>query len=856
MSSAGNRARFLAHITFLILASVFVGNHELRAQVWGFPLHVDNHADVVRTGELARVSVAIPEGLPIFHPQFDLCVVDDQGTRIASQAKVLSRWYGLRSNPSAQVKWVQFSFRADIDPLASRTYYLRYGAEEQAGIGIQELSGRLVIDTGAARFVIDTTEFSLIKRVEIGGVHVAGPGGLRVVDQNGALPNAVLTRSLVQEAGHLRAVIRQTGTIPSVGLAFTVRTTFVAGRSDCEVDFRLENPGHYGEVAGLGPNPEHAWFDTLQLTMPLVSAPQYVQGPDGTLPLGGSSFRLKQDWQAPAQSLNHLGGFFYEAHFNGNVILNGNRADGVLAIGDGTRAMAVSVDRFWENYPKAFSVDSGGMHIELWPDFGSGPSFGGQWATLSSPNLDPLADSCYRFEGGRHKTHLLKLDFRSGSAFTPSELVDMAARVATPLIGHADPESYCKIAAFGELVVAKRDWDKISNQRFERLCGCLARDDVADAVGSVPPVGFPAFRARGGTYGGEQMYGWQNYGDITWDDGYSSLHYGLPYSMLLNFFRTGDYSFFDIGRDSALHRRDYDQVHTLHPASVFRGGQSYEKGFHHGNFRGPTLSHTWVGGVLLHYIITGDEASYEASREIGEYVLRIGPENWDGLWGARIPGWSLEALVNLYNFLGDTRFLASAVGVVDAWNFQEAEAGSLGYVPNNGFAADPHAQSWMQAIMLGALGKYYLNFGDSAALTTMTRMSSWFVNDVIESRPTGPLTAKTAALVWRDLSPTTGVAVLSSHHVWTVSHALAYAGMALGARSLVEVSEDLWESKTRYPQISAGAPGPFDWTDPATFSPIAFKLNQFPTSESKAMGNMTLWGQAPMAARVFLDGAW
>ncbi|MCA9321154.1 MAG: hypothetical protein KDB53_10485, partial [Planctomycetes bacterium] len=327
------------------------------------------------------------------------------------------------------------------------------------------------------------------------------------------------------------------------------------------------------------------------------------------------------------------------------------------------------------------------------------------------------------------------------------------------------------------------------------------------------------------------------------------------FGTLINYYRTGDYAFFTMGREMAAHRRDYDQNHTQNPLAKRSGGQAYEKGFFHGNFSPPTPSHTWVHGLLLNYVMTGDEGSRESALEVGEFIKRQHPETWDGQWGSRILGWQIEGLMNLYNYLGDAQYVTLAKSSILRWDFQDnaiGEGGLDGVVPNQAWTV-PHAQTWMHAIVLNAICKYYLNTFDPQVLPCIQRLGDFMATQVVFQAPAGPDSNRSLARVWEQVGPNNYQNNPSGHHVWVTSAALSWASLCTRNPLYMAVAEDLYGSVARYHQTSSSDATPRDYNDPASYSLIAFRMHMFPNAETKIMSNIALWGQPYLIAKSLWD---
>ena len=850
-------ARRAASVLILLLVAAAAAGSKSAAQgIYGFPIIVTNPLAIDRVGE--PVASGLPTHFPGFlgDPNATLQLVDDQGNIVPCQFKILSRWHGPVTDVVKGAKWILIEFLADVTAGQQRVYSIRQGARAPGLVTVQSTATELTVGTGPATFILDKTGYTVFKQVKVGGQTVTGgAGALEVHDVSGNLMNVTLTSTVVEEQGDVRSVVAQKGTIGSGDLAFTVRYYFWTGRSDVKVDFRLENHGSNAELPYLGTTVDHAYFEDLRLKVRVLDAQSNVSTTAVDRVTQGVPYQLTQTWAPPTNALQMLSGFAFTESQNGVAVNTGGSYDGAIAVNGAGGSVAAAVDRFWQNFPKAFDVSGDTLRVDLYPAFGSGPHHTGQYGLPNGPNPDPLAVDFYRFEGGRWKTHTVVFDFKRTTTFQPAELVDMAKNVAAPMMAQEPLDWPFKGWVFGTLVIERRNWFWPSLQRFERFQDIMVDDNAADNQPSLGKIGFPGFRNRGGTYGGQQMYGWENFGDIAWGDGYSSLHYDMVFSMLLNFFRTGDYRFFDFGRDMVAHRRDYDQWHGTASNAPRRGGQAYEKGYFHGNYDGPQPSHNWIQGLLLWHVLTGDEGAREAAVENFGFIQRNHPETWSGWWGSRILGWQLEALVDLYNYLGDPAYLSLAEQTVARFETLEQANGGFGYVPNPAWTPTVHEQTWMHCIVLDAIGKYYMASLNPVYVPLMKRMADWILSDVIKSYPSGPPTARTTAKVWGRAANGYHTEP-SGHHVWVTANALTWAAASVHDNNYLVVAGDLFESITRYHQVSSGDDNPRDWTNPSTYSPIAFRMTMFPNSETKIMGNVLLWSQAYPMVRMLWDNQW
>ena len=408
--------------------------------------------------------------------------------------------------------------------------------------------------------------------------------------------------------------------------------------------------------------------------------------------------------------------------------------------------------------------------------------------------------------------------------------------------------------ATGKFFAPKKVWGEVGLDRLEQQFDMLHDDSVAALQGSgLGRIGFRKFRQRGGTYGGRQFYGWDTFGDIVWGEGYGGIHYDWPYQMMMGFVRGGSYEHFDIARDMVAHRRDYDQNHSTDPSENWRGCQFYEKGWWHGNYVNGQSSHNWIHGVLLHYVMTGDESSYEAAIQAQDYLLRNSPANWTGYWGSRIAGWSIVNLVDLYNYLGDPAALAEAQGGVQNFLNLEQSSGGLGYVSNPG--ANHQVVPWMHSLVFHGIARYSIVSQDYQYMPLLQRMRDFIVTTVHipGGTPAAQMGMPSITKVYH--SPMSGNAWhegANAHHVWYAAETMAISAMLWKQQTDINSAWFLYEMCSRFHQKSSSSWCDFD--DPNDYSPIAMRMMMYPNSESKIMAGIL--GNAPtyMAMRAWLDG--
>jgi hypothetical protein len=821
------------------------------------PIHVVNPTSVARA--LEPVSVGFPVAkvpTPIMDPAtFELR--NSSGQPVPCQFKVLSRWGADRSVATAPLKWVLASFRPASVPANSTVSFSVVAAPGSAGAGISVTTTASTISVTTrpgTTFDVPISAFGPFSKVTVNSQIVSqGAGSLQVLAPNGsAMAVSVTSPTVVEETGAIRTVLRQRGSIG--GLTYTTRSTFHAGRDDVSVDFRLENQNAYGLFATSIADGQ-VYFDLLSMNQPIGGSTLNVTSTlaTHTIPSTGS-FEVAQDFGTPVP-YDALGGFTAVAKVNGSQVGSTGTYPGSVDVTGPAGGVTITVERFWQNFPKALRVQGGQTRIALFPEFGNGPEYKSQFGTPnSSEAVDPMALTNYRFEGGRWKTHRVVYSFHGPGALSPAAVAAEAERVNKPLVGYPEPVTVRKSFATGQLFIERSTPIPYpSFLRYNQFYDMMVDDNAATWLSSLGHIGLPAFINRGGTWGDRQPFGWENFGDLPWADGYSNLHYNWPANLLLEFLRTGDWRFFDRGRDMAVFRRDYGQNHSTNASEVWRGAGFYEKGWWHGNSYEGEHGHNWPLGVLLHYVLTGDEGSREAALEGAAFSMRHPPGQWTGWWGSRIPGRAIENLVDAYNFLGDPQWLAAAGAGVARFEQLEVADGMNGYHLN---PANGTTTVWMDNVFYVAACKYVLASNDFSNLAFLGRMRNWFKNECL-IWPQGPVTASTMPVVYEVWAPLpTTVRTRSVHHDWEMMEALSYSAVIHADLNDYYAATLLFEGVTRYWQVGASTTAVYNANNGAAWSPITFRPSQYPSTESKVLGIVLNGGNPHMAIRSFVDGNW
>jgi hypothetical protein len=489
---------------------------------------------------------------------------------------------------------------------------------------------------------------------------------------------AVIERASVEEANGLRVVVRQDGGFRTASgknpptIAFTLRYYIYTDQPFIRVRLRMTNNGTYGFGAYRTLTPPYPQHAILRSLSVLLP----------TSAAGAGSVQVLSSAEARAR-------------------LAQNQSGASLSAG----AFEIAAPEFVENFPKALQGGANGLRFDILPEMGSD----------------------YVFDGARAKT----TDFYLGRGAA-------AARALTSSSGALlDPSYIASSGAVRPAFVERRDWSSKDAQfseaatRVERMFASGYAVEASEGAGAVPPTSIFEYRLRGEN--GEQ-FGWRNFGDLAWGDGYANVHYDLPFVLLREYLRTGDARAFQLGGEMARYRADWGQYRAddyidRDRTWNFKGLAYYEKG-DHGSFREPVPSHSWIEGMWLYWAMTGDEAVRESAVEGAEAFARMNFTYANALgWNEpRWVGWPTTGLMAAYRYTGNIKYLNKARDNVNLIIQTEESFGRKGYYLNLAPGVIDGVQAWAWCYSLLGVIEYWRDTRDKRAADFLVRVADWLIS--------------------------------------------------------------------------------------------------------------------------------
>jgi len=645
----------------------------------GLPIHVREFQGFARVSEPVTFGFPIAEVDEIMSPT-ELVVLDPAGKPAAAQFRVTQRWRARPDDSSAPIRWLLVDLQVDVDAGETVTYLLRAKAKKdkkpkspKLSIKQKKKTGTVKVKTGSAVFVVsgeDATGLEVVRADLDGDGKVKGQEHLiskpsrgafaltdRFGDEHSSRASAVNVE--IEEHGKLRTVVRVDGghdpieEDAGIGREFfryRTRYTFYAGKPYVRVQHTVKNSylddalGNIGfegysfrtELhAGAAKGPLSATFGVEGgLTQTLESGGRLVQDSDG-----GDKWNL-----APNTTFRG----FEVRDDQEKVVGAGDQAAGWMHVGDGKVGLTIAMKDFFENFPKAFAFDGArAIDFDIWPE----ETAGFHW-----------------LDDGQQKTTEFLLVAHGKNSAAPS---DFARAFNAPLRPFADPEWTRRSGAWADL-------------------GDLDDPDPSDeAMIAFDDDQFELLKIQAFTRT-SYAFGWSEFGEQIWAK--STHTTGSPRNKLTywdKFAMTGSYSAFRIPELFALHSRDLRTYHidgfskearpnavlwealpvwSLSPDQLGRDALDPALDPHRAGV--PANGHGWnafdvehmsVDDLYEYYLMTGDPVSLDSLREIGEVMrtwLIYSTEKAPG--SSRGVGWSMRALIKIWQVTGEQRMLDSA----------------------------------------------------------------------------------------------------------------------------------------------------------------------------------------------------
>jgi len=682
---------------------------------------------------------------------------------VASHGKIIPCQFATTSTwPDGSVKWLLADFIADCPAKGTSIYTLtdsRAAEKPATPLRVRQESGRVTVETGPARFILDSERFDLFSSVYLDhnsdgefdeteevtdSRSVAGVSVIDNLDRELASRWGRIESFKVEEDGPVRATVAVKGAIADPDgegcVDYTARINFYAGTGFVRIFFTLAN--HNPTSILIDKNEDKHWlmgrpgaffFEDMSLSASLRFEGPVVlsvgNGPEDILDrvvltdIGGIYQESSggENWFTRIH-MNHTGRI--PMQFRGAKTFLGevepyavDRPDAWIHVADRRFGLAVAVRHFWQNFPKALTAEPDGtVRVALWP---------GEF-----PDLHEL-------QGGEIKTHEVAFFYHSGpQGSTPAEnrMATVMSAFHHPLFVRAPAETYLESGFFDDAVT----YDPQRFPKYELLMqgGITAKPrnlmfdiDEADEYGWRHWGDTPArneFDETGGPHTGRLAASHFNH------------EYDHGYSMLFHSLRTASadpatsYRWWRLTEPALWHEADVDIYHCPDDTAArgaYNGGKfahtshgvEVVNASHRGSPRlvwwgtrtwpwgqgqSPESGHFNNRGMIALYYLTGNRTMLESALEQTELVYYKITENVFAQidQANRNSGNSLQILTDAYLLTWDEKYVPVAEKILESTAPEKQW-----YISEKGRRENPDRTAdgfWQPAICINAVGRW------------------------------------------------------------------------------------------------------------------------------------------------------
>lgn len=597
------------------------------------------------------ITVGVPVAQGVLSAGAPVAMTDGSGQPVPVQARVMEQ------HGDGSARWVLLDYQADSQPLKPSASTLHLGKKpadppSDNRIETREDGDLLIVDNGVLKLELDRAKCRPMVRVWHDG-ELVSEGGLSfdiTSDKGGRFraDNDADATFEIEESGPMRLLVRWEGTHKDEAgkghLGFLVRLTVYAGNPFVRVDHtfinRMDDPvTNVKAITARLPlsftgDRTYQFADNDNYGQTHVDAP----GPGRLEVLEVLRFAIVDD--ASGEVLK-------QARMENNI----KHTNGWAGASGADRGVFVAGKWFWQNYPKAISVNEDAIDYHLIPDRGGN----------------------FEIPRGMAKTHTLFACFHHGPA-DADKWPAMASHVQRWPMPTADSQYY---EQSGQV------WDffPFYPKKYPQLEVSLRNFFQPDSSTEVkdPPV--------------NRAYGLKHYGDHVHGKSvgltkaavtvgpdpdapetyYLNNEYDTPHVLAMMFLRTREIIKWWGAEAHALHMMDVDTNHypEAHPRTDFlHDGQcmvgcQYRHSYQHiGGIQTPNEtrhlpaegSHTFAEGILDLYHLTGDRRALDIACRYAEHLSYMVLDS-GYRWGlGRGSGWGILVMAAAYAARPDERY--------------------------------------------------------------------------------------------------------------------------------------------------------------------------------------------------------
>jgi hypothetical protein len=671
--------------------------------VHGAHLFLNENAGVARSNEPVTFGIPVKQGeLP------NATIGSNAAMSLAgypAQVQVLSTW------PDKSARWVVASFLADFQASENKTISFGHGSgfTGSSSLTVTDQTGSVEINTGKIRIeILKGQQFNLINRVWRGSTLLVDNTGKRGLvlqsyinngDSDEYVGRALTDSIIVEENGPIRAVVYIAGRFYSgtkvlkaagenpcnidIQTRFMVRIYAYSNSEEIKIATVLHNTGGNGQCSPdayikEGQHPEWTDGTTKDFSMcDHYSQPLYFTQLYYDLNMTASGTKTVTSENGYSAALNSSDNFaFLQATPTQYYLFKNNSQSGTGAKGLGyvdvafdNNGIGAVYKHCWELYPKRIDVIGNNLRINIFPKDISPGTMYFMTRKVYGTKYSDLWQQCYVLPGGMWARSDVHLSFH-GTGF---DIAGFAKSKNNPVMPKFDDNYLHGIKVlegfYSDTLNILEPLGSLPQRLVERrniMTGVM----YDPALTEERPGGKPRETIFEHMNDAPDSYGYLNFADIKWAEGYCNLHYDVTAGVLHSWLRTGNYKAWQATEAFAYHRINNVTYHHENGVIYYDGISVYEKHDHVDGIKLGKQTHHWVEGLGLYYCLTGDRFAGAAFRESVEnafwvwaWVYNFGDDFNSGVdngnkirTALRYQGWNLNNLCHGYDILGEERY--------------------------------------------------------------------------------------------------------------------------------------------------------------------------------------------------------
>ena len=419
------------------------------------------------------------------------------------------------------------------------------------------------------------------------------------------------------------------------------------------------------------------------------------------------------------QEIYQISDHLSKVNTNTDTEFSNQRFEGLFRLKTGQQQNLLYFKDFWQIYPKAIDVSSGKLTIKILPPIEK---------DIFSFNGDEIHRLGFWFDDNEY---LLKIGMSLSSTFS----LDLGG-VFT---------DFDDFKLLNDEILPCVDLDYLNSTKAYKFINPKFGSPSSKYEELMPKAISSFFDDRIQN----RAFGHINFGDWYGESGFSwgNNEYDTALCSLVEFIRSRNQEWLALGRQAVRHQVDVDTI-SDHFQNDKIGSQAMHMPGHQGGYLPPYFkskmkgttsipSHTWVEGLVLYYLLSGDESVRDEINLTRKWLLHDEKLNFYEFSNCREAGWHLIHLCSYYEAFTDNECLNAASIIVDkvlkhqnpkgGWNrmLTESHCGC-------GFPRCSGEAGFMLSILLSGLSRYFSYTGNEDVKEAVINGAMWLIDNTFD----------------------------------------------------------------------------------------------------------------------------